>query len=285
MNVGAGVISAGRDGDPRAQLEQALRALEPVELRSPIVRRVNASGFATEDVLSRMLTRLQRHRIDTSAFLVDMGCGSAGASLWLAERTGARLYGVDADPLSVGRARRAIRDFVLAREPTFDCASFETTWIEPSIAHAVVSLDALHLATQPATALAEVHRILVTGGVVHFNVYVADEDPGARAWVRTLEQGGFAMLDIDDQTHVWRSVLRAKHRARLDNAYALAQRFGDRAIAPELAVSRTMLGLDHGPSVIANTRRVELLARKVTGASARGRRRSSPSTPAPSAIE
>lgn len=267
-------VDAG--GDARAQLDDALRELDPAELRSAVVRRVNASGFATEDVLGRMLTRLQRHRIDGGSLLVDLGCGTAGVSLWLAERTGARLYGVDADPLAVGRARRAIRDFVLAREPTFDCASFEATWIEPSIAHAVMSLDALHLTSRPAEALAEVHRVLVTGGIALFNVYVADDDPGAHAWVRTLEQGGFAMLDIDDQTHVWRSVVSAKHRARLDNAYALARRFGQRAIAPELAVARTMLGLDHGPSVLANTRRVELLARKVTGASAR-RRGSSPS--------
>src|SRR5688500_4372451 len=92
--VGVGVEFGGSagaaKGDPRAQLEQALRALEPFELCSPVVRRVNASGFATEDVLSRMLTRLQRHRVEASSLLVDLGCGAAGASLWLAERTGAR---------------------------------------------------------------------------------------------------------------------------------------------------------------------------------------------------
>lgn len=248
----------------RDQLEDALRDLDPEELRSPIVRRVGASGFVTEDVLSRMLGRLQRYRVNVNSLLVDLGCGGAGVSLWLAERTGARLYGVDADPLSIGRARRSARNFILAQDPTFDCASFEATWIEPSVAHAVVSLDALHLASRPLTALAEIHRLLMTGGIVMFNVYVADDDPGAVSWVRTLEQAGFAMLDIDDQTHVWRSVMGAKHRARIDQAAFLGKRFGERAVAPELAVSRTMLGLDYGPSVIANTRRVELVARKVT---------------------
>ena len=259
----------------RDQLDDALRDLDPVELRSPVVRRVGASGFATEDVLSRYAARLQRHRVNVSSLLVDLGCGAGGFSLWLAERTGARLYGVDADPLAVGRARRSIRDFVLAQEPTFDCASYEATWVEPSLAHAVVSLDALHLASRPHTALAEVHRVLMTGGIVIFNVYVSDEDAGASSWVRTLEQAGFAMLDIDDQTHIWRSVMIAKHRARLEHGPFLASRFGERAVAPELAVSRTMLGLDYGPSVIANTRRVELVARKVTGAS----RKRSPSSP------
>ena len=258
----------------REQLDDALRDLDPAELRSPVVRRVNASGFVTEDVLSRMLARLQRYRVNVNSLLVDLGCGGAGVSLWLGERTGAKLHGIDADPLAIGRARRSARNFVLAQDPTFDCASFEATWIEPSLAHAVISLDALHLASRPLTAFAEVHRLLMTGGVVMFNVYVADDDPGAVSWVRTLEQAGFALLDIDDQTHVWRSVMGAKHRARIDQAEYLGKRFGDRAVAPELAVSRTMLGLDYGPSVIANTRRVELVARKVTG-----NRKRSPSSP------
>ena len=166
-----------------------------------------------------------------------------------------------------------MKNFVLAQDATFDCAAFEATWIEPSLAHVVISLDALHLSSRPQTALAEVHRVLMTGGIVLFNVYVADDDPGATSWVKTLEQAGFAMLDIDDQTHVWRSVMSAKHRARIDQAPYLAQRFGERVVAPELAVSRTMLGLDYGPSVIATTRRIELVARKITG------RKRSPSSP------
>jgi SAM-dependent methyltransferase len=262
-----------RHEQTRDQLDEVLRDLDPVELRSPVVRRVGASGFVTEDILGRLLARLQRHRVDVNSFLADFGCGSAGASLWLAERTGAKLYGVDADPLAIGRARRSMKNFVLAQDATFDCASFEATWIEPSLAHAVVSLDALHLSSRPSAAFAEVHRVLITGGIVIFNVYVSDDDPGATSWVKTLEQAGFAMLDIDDQTHVWRSVMGAKHRARIDQAPYLAQRFGERVVAPELAVSRTMLGLDYGPSVIANTRRVELVARKVTG------RKRSPSSP------
>ena len=101
-----------------------------------------------------------------------------------------------------------------------------------------------------------------SAGVRLFNV--ADDDPGAASWVRTLESAGFAMLDIDDQTPIWRSVLTAKHRARIEHAAVLAEQFGERVVAPALAVSRTMLGLDYGPSVIANTRRVELVARKDT---------------------
>jgi SAM-dependent methyltransferase len=266
---------------PRDQLDLALRVLDPVDLRSPILCRLESTAFVTEDILVRQVARLQRYRVNSSATLVDLGCGTGGVSLWLAERTGARLHGIDTDALAIGRARRNTRDFLLSHIPTFECASFDSTWIEPSTAHAIVSLDALHLATRPAAALAEAHRILVSNGILHFNVYVADDDPGAAAWVRNLEAVGFAMLDIDDQTHVWRSVMTARHRARLEHADVFATRFSERTLAAELATSRTMLGLDHGPSVIANTRRVELVARKDTTLAARRRTPRASSAPRP----
>src|SRR5262245_50356132 len=158
---------------PADDLEEALRDIDPAELRAPVLRRIAASGFLTEAVLSRMHARLRRERLDATSLLVDVGCGRAGASLWLAEDTGARLQGVDIDAHAIAQARLAAPSFTLAREARFDCAAFEATWIEPASAHVVISLDALHLAARPFDALWEVHRILIDGGVVLFNVYVA----------------------------------------------------------------------------------------------------------------
>src|SRR5262245_26929836 len=140
-------------------LEQALSDIDPVELRAPVLQRIAASGFVTEAVLNRVRARLRKESIDRTSLLVDIGCGRAGASLWLAEYTGARLHGVDIDPDVVAQARLASRSYRLSREATFDCAAFEATWIEPGTANAVISLDALHLAARPLDALWEAHRI------------------------------------------------------------------------------------------------------------------------------
>jgi SAM-dependent methyltransferase len=245
-----------------ADLEQALRDIDPADLRAPVLQRIAASGFVTEGVLSRVHARLRRERVDATSLLVDVGCGRAGASLWLAESTGARLHGVDIDPEAIAHARLTAQSYRLAREPSFDCAAFEATWIEPGTAHVVISLDALHLASRPLDALWEVHRILIKGGVVLFNVYVGEDDPDATNWVQALEAVGFTTLDIDDQTQSWREVMTARHRSRIEHASYLKRRFGAQ-VAGELASSRALLGLDYGPSVIACTRRVELFARKV----------------------
>jgi len=50
-----------------------------------------------------------------------------------------------------------------------------------------------------------------------------------------------------------------KHRTRLSYAPYIIKRLGEAIAVDELSVSRRMLGLD-GPSYLANTRRVELVA-------------------------
>jgi len=247
--------------DPRDQIDRVLRQTDPVELRSPIVRRVASTGFVTEGVLSRLANRLVAHRIDAATLVVDLGCGGAGISLWLAERTSTRLIGIDSDDSALEQARLLRPGFSLDREPSFECTTFEATWMAPAIAHAVISIDALHLAADPVAALAEAHRILLAGGLLTFNVYVADEDPDAAHWIRALERVGFAMLDIDDRTETWREIMTAKHENRLEHAALVSSLLGERRAKRELATSRAMLGIG-GPSQIETTRRVELVAYK-----------------------
>jgi SAM-dependent methyltransferase len=246
-------------------LSDALFDIDPEELRAPLLRRVSATGFVTRDVLERMYARLRRERIGATSTLVDVGCASSGASLLFAEKLGAQLFGIDIDPNAIAEARANASAFALQRQAHFEVATFESTWIPPASAHAVMSIDALHLAQRPLEAFAEVYRILIDGGVLLFNVYVANDDPNAANWVRALAQSGFTTLDINDQTATWRDLMHRRHRARVHHAPYLLKAFGDRA-AGELAASRALLGLDYGPSVIDSTRRIELFARKVRSA-------------------
>ena|SRR5688572_19216603 len=245
----------------RVALDAAIRDIGPAELRSPLMRRIHSDKFVTEESIARLVGRLERYNLDAESKLVDIGCSTAGASLYISERLSATLYGLDIDSTALARARQRVRNFDLANQPLFDCASFEASWLEPEVADAVISIDALHMAPRPHAALSEIHRILAPRGTLLFNVYVGEDDPNASVWVRHIEAAGFAMLDIDDQTEHWRWVMNTKHRACIEAAPFLERRFGT-LVAPTLAISRTMLGLDYGPCVIDSTRRVELVARK-----------------------
>lgn len=250
----------------RAEIEAVLHALDPADLRSPIVLRVNARSFTTEDVLARLALRLERHGVvhgGTSA-VVHLGARSAGIGLWLAESSRAHAIIVDPEHYAIELAMHGCGVFELEHFPSFQTAPYDRTQLPTGCAHAVVSMEALYLAQYPDDALAEMHRLLDDGGLLMFDAYVADTDATARGWVHALERSGFDLIDIDDQTAAWRDITRARHLARLEWASYLAERLGHRRAAQEIAASRNML------AVLATTRRVELIARRRKRRIARG---------------
>lgn len=233
-----------------------LRQLEPDELLSPVVRRVGASGFVTEDVLFRLLQRVDRHVEPIKApGLVDLGCGGGGVGLWLAERTGARLVGIDSDHAAVQRARRARRTYGLAHDASFHRASFEWTGLAPELAAFAIANDALYLALDRGPALAEAQRILAPGGVLLFDTYVDDTDPYGHSWICALVAAGFDVLELDDQTAAWRELMTRRHRARIRFAEFLTHQLGPWQAEAEVEASRR--ALEQIPAI----RRLELVAR------------------------
>jgi SAM-dependent methyltransferase len=258
--MAAHVVPAHRFQQPlsRIEIDAVLHALDPAPLRSAIVRRVNARGFVTEDVLARTALRLERHHAlgGPEATLVHMGARSAGIGMWLAEATRTPLVIVDPDKPSLDDAMHACGSFDLEDFPTFQLATYDTTRLPTGSVDAVVSVESLYLAPYPSDALTEVHRILANDGVVLFDAYVAEDDPEANGWVTALSRAGFDVLDIDDQTDAWRRITREQHLTRLHYEHYLVERLGPRRAGQQIAASRSML------TILQTTRRVELLARR-----------------------
>lgn len=74
--------------------------------------------------------------------------------------------GIDRSCVAIAAADMALP----ANEREFWVADFAATAIGHAMAHAVVSLDALYLAPEPARALCEVQRILAPKGSLLFTV-------------------------------------------------------------------------------------------------------------------
>jgi SAM-dependent methyltransferase len=271
------LVPAHRHHHPlsRVEIDAVLHALDPAELRSPIVRRVNARSFTTEDVLGRLALRLDRQAVipEAPTSLVQLGGRSAGIGLWLAEARRAQLITVDPEQLALELAMQACGSFDLEQFPSFQLAAFDRTQLPTSCAHAVVSMEALYLAHYPDDALAEVHRLLADEGLLLFDAYVAEADSCAAGWVYALQRAGFDLIDIDDQTDHWRDVTRQQHLARLEYGHYLNERLGHRRASQEIAASRSML------AVISTTRRIELVARRRKSRLARGSQRLVARTP------
>lgn len=257
------------------EIDAVLHALDPAELRSPVVRRVNARSFTTEDVLARLALRLERHGVvhGGTSSVVQLGARNAGIGLWLGEASRAHVIIVDPEQHAIEHAMYACGAFELEHFPSFQTAAYDRTQLATGCAHAVVSMEALYLAQYPDDALAETHRLLDDGGLLMFDAYVAEADSCASGWVHALQRAGFDLIDIDDQTTSWRDITRVQHVARLEYANYLAERLGHRRASQEIAASRSML------AVLGSTRRIELVARRRKTRFGRGSQRLVARTP------
>ena len=101
-------------------------------------------------------------RLTPGSLLADLACGRGGYGLEIAARAGARLVGVDFSAEAVRQARDLARR--LDRPAEFRVGDLAATGLEAGQASAVLCVDAIQFAPQPATAYAELRRILAPGG-------------------------------------------------------------------------------------------------------------------------
>jgi ubiquinone/menaquinone biosynthesis C-methylase UbiE len=197
--------------------------------------------------------------------ILDVGCGTGGYGLWLANNLSTELIGLDFSGVAVEQAtaRAAAGGALWA---TFLQASFNKMPIRSGVATAAVSLDALYLAENPMVALREIRRVLRPGGLLIFTVFepaAGCESPiagRAGSWHADVRRAGFAIDARRDITRGWRAHMHRKHAKRWKNRNYLLQQLGP-WVEPELEVSARMIGAYANPSFIDITERWEIIAR------------------------
>ena len=116
---------------------------------------------ALENMNREMLKRTSISALDR---VLDAGCGVGGSSFWIAEQTGAKVTGVNIQPLQLEiaraeSARRGLADRVSFEErdycfTSFDAESFDVVWALESVCHC----------DDKQRFIGEVHRLLRPGG-------------------------------------------------------------------------------------------------------------------------
>lgn len=148
--------------------------------------------------------------------LVDLGCGRGGPGMWLAERTGTRLIGIDSSAVAVDDAcrRRALFGDLAAAD--FRVGDATSTGLPDGCADAVVTIDVLQLVDEPAAVLREAARLLRPGGRLVATTWEGHEDAPERFprdLPRLLAQAGLR-ADVYAERPDWlRRQLRIYRRA------------------------------------------------------------------------
>ncbi|MBC5816344.1 MAG: class I SAM-dependent methyltransferase [Candidatus Eremiobacteraeota bacterium] len=138
---------------------EAVRASSQAD---PVPEWVVPFSFIRGSELQRIAAHLA---VDEGAAVVDLGCGLGGTALWIAERTGAKVTGVDWASEAVESASEHAQRRGQADRVSFLVANMTETGLESGSFDGVTSVDAIMFA-DPDLVCAEMARLLRHGGKV-----------------------------------------------------------------------------------------------------------------------
>ena len=174
--------------------------------------------------------------------------------MWVAQRTGAHLVGIDLSAVGIAHATQRAVDLGLAEIATFATGTFAETGLDANSCHGVMSVDALQYAPDKRAVFAEAARILGPGGCLVFTAFeldptrthglpVVDADP-VDDYRPLLEEAGFG-VGAYEETPSWHEHLVATYEAVLAQQEELGEEMGEEAIGPLLM--EVTLTLQHQP--------------------------------------
>lgn len=174
------------------------------------------------DLLERVAAELRIGERDT---FLDLGCGAGGPGLWVAERTGASLIGVDFAANAVEAARLLAQKRKMTSRARFMVADATATGMDASVS-AVMSIDALMFIDASSVAT-EIARVLKPGGMLAITAAESLVEPFLPTLVRDyrpiFERAGFRTLvhevpagRHEQQLAFYRALEQSSERLRIE---------------------------------------------------------------------
>jgi len=224
---------------------------------------VDPLSFVTVTDLKRIAQEL---RLSPGQTLVDLGCGRGGPGLWVARESEVGLVGIDFSRVAVEHASQRAGVFGLAGRARFQVGDFNATGFTAGSFDGAMSVDALWLAPDKASAVREVARILRSGARFVFTTWDVDAAPAF--WLPqlndhrpVLREAGF-IVDSYEETPDWQSRQRAVYEGlRQEEAQVIAE-MGEAAAGVLLAEANLLPGLTDGTDYLACMQRILVVARR-----------------------
>ena len=126
---------------------------------------------------------LARMPVEEGDTVLDLGTGSGYALRALRERDIGRAYGVDASPEMLRNARAYTDDDRVG----FVRGDFGSLPFDDAAFDAVFSMEAFYYARSPLDALAEIRRVLRSGGVFYCAVNFFEENETTHRWQEKVD--------------------------------------------------------------------------------------------------
>jgi len=224
---------------------------------------VEPFSFITMPLLQRMA---QVIAVGPGATLIDLGCGRAGPSLWVARKTGASLVGVDLSPVAVDHASRRAQAFGVAGRARFEVGDLTALPFADYTFDAAMSVDVLWVVPDRPAALREVARIVKPGARFVFTNWDRDlAPPGVPPPVSDhrplLRAAGFEIETYEEIPEA-EAKRRAIYERYIASEEALKREMSAEAVEALMFEARRVLGLVDGIDYLVQSRRIFVVARK-----------------------
>ncbi|MBN2023835.1 MAG: class I SAM-dependent methyltransferase [Pirellulales bacterium] len=161
-------------------------------------------AFRVRDWLHPPVKILHEAGVRAGMTVLDFGCGPGSFSLAAAALVGAegRVYALDVSPLAIRSVRRSA-----ARRGLNNIRAIsggELAGIAAGSVDVVLLYDVLHLLPEPASTLADVHRVLKPEGALS----VSDHHwPDKRLVAAITAAGGFQLAGRGAHAHQFRTIM------------------------------------------------------------------------------
>ena len=207
--------------------------------------------------LERMAGAMRLRSGDT---FVDLACGLGGPGIWIAERTGASVVGVDFSRVAIAEAEALAAERGMSARARFVVADAAETGLPTAAFAAVACIDSLQF-VEPVAGTVEIARLLAPGGVAVVTTWEALTDVELPTVVRDYEPF-FSSAGLAVTRHEIVEGARARelthYRAVLEHADRLREEMHD-AAEPLLHEAQSGLRREHDPPRV---RKVFIVARK-----------------------
>jgi SAM-dependent methyltransferase len=229
-------------------LAERLDALYAQFTRSPTYRRVYRQvyedaypeeaepfGAATRSDLQRIAEVIG---VGPGQVLLDLGCGAGGPGLLVAQRTGARLVGMDLSAVAIRQATVRAASWGLPAQATFQVGDISASGLPSAAFDGAMSVDVLWMVPDKRAALREIARVLRPAARFVCTTWEFAESPPDEPQVADyrplLREAGFVVERYEEDRafpSYFRALSAAFHAARDDLATdvgaALADDFVD----------------------------------------------------------
>jgi SAM-dependent methyltransferase len=216
----SGVFDAVYEGQPRSQ---TFRAIFREVFGNEFPEEVDASGMLTLTDLRNIAADLH---VGPGNQVVDLACGRGGATLWVAQATGANFIGIDLSSVAIRDAQRRISEFSPSGRMEFRVGDIAATRLPAASLDGAMSIDALFLVPDKFGTFAEVARILKPQARFAFTTWELDEPARVKDYRPLLTRFGFR-VEVYQESPGWLERQRGVHERVLAAQDQLRREMGE----------------------------------------------------------